>query len=736
MRNVRKIKLFDYETKDWIFLGLMIIVALWMFVPGLRADRMMLPMPDDIFIDSSRAYDLAYGEVPTSDVNVMYQPWNDYACERLKAGEIPFWDPYNLCGTPFFANSLNQLTYIPRLLFSIILPSETVLTALALLHFLLIGIGFYYLLKAYNLSPLVSGIASFILLFKFSLPAIMMTPPIALTFAYTPLCLLLLLKILRGGRWLFTLYLAICLSCILSSGYPVYTAHLLYLGLAVMIFEFLQLRKTGGFNPAFGIWRVIIGTVLSILISLTQLIPLAVYFSMAARPQIFEQHFANFSTNFTWMIFILYQNILFPAKEGIHSTLASSQANLYLGILPLLIALPLYGQWRESRYRFFLFASIIFGAICFLTPIARFALRFIPGFGLTPILPYPTLLFLIIIAFALSLEHILKQTEKVTVIRTALIIGVTVVFAFVPLTFVVLKKMDGGFLPNYITFILSAILVIIGLLILYKRSRAKPLAYILIFLFALNYLPIMKRWATFYGPEGSAGVIAKQLRESRVDDIELTTRYFNATRSSFLPVNTNIYLRLPFVQGYNALVPSHFADEWAKHFPEGVLKSRRLAVAMAEPTYDFLEITGVSRVMRKPDEQYNNIHIFNKTTQIYFDYTGYRHSRGRLGSCRIFRPKPEKMNIRKRYVDLTDIEIAETYYPSWRYNLSHETESHPVEKSSSGFIHIPVQTNEQFTLTLYYDPYLEKLGLILASVWFIIGLIVITTLDMRGRKPE
>ncbi len=104
MRDARKIKLFDYEPEDWIFLGLMILVALWMFIPGLRADRMMLPMPDDIFFDSSRAYDLEYGEVPTSDVNVMYQPWNDYACERLKAGEIPFWDPYNLCGTPFFAS--------------------------------------------------------------------------------------------------------------------------------------------------------------------------------------------------------------------------------------------------------------------------------------------------------------------------------------------------------------------------------------------------------------------------------------------------------------------------------------------------------------------------------------------------------------------------------------------------------------------------------------------------------
>ena len=102
------------------------------------------------------------------------------------------------------------------------------MTILALLHFLLAGVGFYYLLKAFDVCPLASGLATLVLLFKFSHPNVMMVPITALTLAFTPICLLLVIKLLRGGRWLFALYLAICLSCVISSGYPVFTAHFLY----------------------------------------------------------------------------------------------------------------------------------------------------------------------------------------------------------------------------------------------------------------------------------------------------------------------------------------------------------------------------------------------------------------------------------------------------------------------------------------------------------------------------
>jgi len=94
---LRRTRLLDYEKADLVFIGFLIILSLWLFLPGLQSNRIMLVTPDDFFVRET-GYDTPYGAVIT-DINVMYQPWNDYACGRLKAGQFPYWNPYVLCGT-------------------------------------------------------------------------------------------------------------------------------------------------------------------------------------------------------------------------------------------------------------------------------------------------------------------------------------------------------------------------------------------------------------------------------------------------------------------------------------------------------------------------------------------------------------------------------------------------------------------------------------------------------------
>ena len=91
MKESRKISLFDYEKTDWIYIGFIILLALIFFLPGLRPGLIMLPFPDDIYFDPGISYNTPINDAfPTgSDVNLEFQPWNDYACERLKNGEMP-----------------------------------------------------------------------------------------------------------------------------------------------------------------------------------------------------------------------------------------------------------------------------------------------------------------------------------------------------------------------------------------------------------------------------------------------------------------------------------------------------------------------------------------------------------------------------------------------------------------------------------------------------------------------
>jgi len=53
-----------------------------------------------------------------------YYSWRHYARERIRAGEVPLWNPYELGGNVLLANSQSAVLYPPNLLLYV-LPSGT-----------------------------------------------------------------------------------------------------------------------------------------------------------------------------------------------------------------------------------------------------------------------------------------------------------------------------------------------------------------------------------------------------------------------------------------------------------------------------------------------------------------------------------------------------------------------------------------------------------------------------------
>ncbi len=735
MGKAVKIRLFDYDKTDLFFFGLLVALTLWLFAPGLNSSRMMLPYPDDIYVEGTYGYSMFYEDFIMWDPNLEYQPWNDYACERLKDGGMPFWNPYNLCGTPFFASSLHQLTYIPRLFFSIILPSQCVITALAILHFLLVGIGFFYLLKAYDISPVAAGIATFVLLFKFSHPVIMMSPPLGLTMAYTTLCLLLVIKLIRGGRWLFALYLAVCLSCVISSGYPVYVVHLLYLSLAILIFEFFRLRKSLT-RPALGVCKVAFGAVLSILISLTQLLPLVLFSLSSARLQFFGEHLTPFWNPASYLQYVLYQNILFlPKTEGLSYIPAFESGHLYLGIAPLLITLPFLGQWRDRAYSFFLAAGIVAGILTFSLTATDFALQYLPGFGISPSAPIPVFFFCVIAAFGVSLNHILKHRDIPSKPWLAAFFVATIVLTALPLVLGLIKNsFPANFAINYTIFTATSFLIGLGILIKRWNGNTKPLSVIIIIVLLATLLSPMKTWTRFFGPEGSWGLRCNEFFAGR-DRYPLDKpRYFNATGTTMLAANINIYPRMRFVQGYDSLVLKHFTDQYQEHIPGGVLWGRRLIALEGETPGDYLGYAGVGKVILNPRYQADKTYEEAVDIGILVREYPFKECSAIDAQCEMHRVNPELIEISIDAGSDTEIRVSETYYPAWRYRIDGGSDSHPARLGEKGFMVIPDITPGQHMIELFYDPWLEKLGLMLAAVSFVIGLMVIMRLEHVTRQ--
>ncbi len=64
----------------------------------------------------SAGLDIAPG-LPGHDARTQWYPWRAYAAESIKAGELPLWNPYILCGVPFIGNFQSAVFYPPNALF-------------------------------------------------------------------------------------------------------------------------------------------------------------------------------------------------------------------------------------------------------------------------------------------------------------------------------------------------------------------------------------------------------------------------------------------------------------------------------------------------------------------------------------------------------------------------------------------------------------------------------------------
>jgi hypothetical protein len=81
-----------------------------------------------------------------------YYSWRHYARERIRAGEVPLWNPYELSGNVLLANSQSAVLYPPNLLLYI-MPLPAGINMVTALHTFLSGFFLFGLLRALRLRP-------------------------------------------------------------------------------------------------------------------------------------------------------------------------------------------------------------------------------------------------------------------------------------------------------------------------------------------------------------------------------------------------------------------------------------------------------------------------------------------------------------------------------------------------------------------------------------------------------
>lgn len=91
--------------------------------------------------------DMAPG-LPDHDARTQWYPWRAYGFGELRQGEVPLWNPYILCGTPFLGSFQSALFYPPNLLFAA-MPIAKAAKASIVLHLWLAMIFTYLLARMF-----------------------------------------------------------------------------------------------------------------------------------------------------------------------------------------------------------------------------------------------------------------------------------------------------------------------------------------------------------------------------------------------------------------------------------------------------------------------------------------------------------------------------------------------------------------------------------------------------------
>lgn len=105
-------------------------------------------------------YLTAGGFLTGQDSATQFYPWYGYLGERLRAGQIPEWNPAQFAGAPFAADPQSGWMYLPAMAFFTLLPLGAAIVTFLSFHLLLAGLATSALARLIGISRLGAVVAA------------------------------------------------------------------------------------------------------------------------------------------------------------------------------------------------------------------------------------------------------------------------------------------------------------------------------------------------------------------------------------------------------------------------------------------------------------------------------------------------------------------------------------------------------------------------------------------------
>ncbi|HXG00852.1 MAG TPA: YfhO family protein [Bacteroidota bacterium] len=355
-------------------------------------------------------------------------PFRVFAATSLAQGELPLWNPYTFNGMPFLADIQTTVLYVPSLLLTLFVSNGTLhhywLEVMIILHFVLAGVGMFYLAKSFGVNNLPALFAGSAYMFSGYMIVHAIHQQNLTLVAWYPLVVLLFRKALSEQRWLYVFVCSLVLGHSILAGYPQLSLYLYtFLG-AYFLFELLTTFKGRELlsRQAFIMTAKAAGiVVLSVGLAMIQLLPTFELSDLSQRAQITFEKASEGSLAWAHLATLLFPKMFGAAGATGYEYFGPGQyfyyweTCIYLGVIPFVLMLAALSL-RKRRYVAF-FAGVSLFSILFALgenfPLFRLFYELVPGFSKfrIPARMGILLTFSAALLSAFSLQHVMYELE-------------------------------------------------------------------------------------------------------------------------------------------------------------------------------------------------------------------------------------------------------------------------------------------------------------------------------------
>src|SRR5215472_11942062 len=112
----------------------LLALAVAFFFPIFRGATFSTVAGRHVSVYPWRAFDPVFADYPQNDQADLSYPWQILITASLRAGQLPYWNPYSFGGQPLFANGSSAVLYPPKFLTAVFLSPSWSHDALSIFH--------------------------------------------------------------------------------------------------------------------------------------------------------------------------------------------------------------------------------------------------------------------------------------------------------------------------------------------------------------------------------------------------------------------------------------------------------------------------------------------------------------------------------------------------------------------------------------------------------------------------